>query len=118
MNPEDKPGMQTIDVPGIEHVYGFQRDLASSGYTTAMLNRGESPLKGEEPGLPELLRNVVGCDVVPLTIQTPFLDERGEGIGDSGAQPHPRGDRTHGPGELTWERELFRPGCLPGQAPP
>jgi hypothetical protein len=35
MNPEYKTEMQTIDVPGIEHVYGFQRDLASSGYTIA-----------------------------------------------------------------------------------
>jgi hypothetical protein len=60
MNPEYKTEMQTIDVPGIEHVYGFQRDLASSGYTTAMLNRGESPLKGEGPGLEELLRTVAG----------------------------------------------------------
>jgi len=106
------------DVPTVEHVYGFQRDSASSGYTIAMLNRGESPLKGEEPGLPDLLGKVAGCDAVPLTIQTLFLDERGEGIGESGAQPHPRGDRAHGPGELARDGELFRPGCLPGQAPP
>jgi UDP-N-acetyl-D-mannosaminuronic acid dehydrogenase len=26
-----------------------------------MLNRGESPLKGEEPGLEELLKKVVGA---------------------------------------------------------
>ncbi|MEI6795676.1 MAG: hypothetical protein WCK39_02315, partial [Methanomassiliicoccales archaeon] len=39
------------DVPQYERVYGFQRDSASSGYKIAMLNRGESPLKGEEPGL-------------------------------------------------------------------
>jgi len=31
------------DVPHVEHVYGFQRDSASSGYKIAMLNRGESP---------------------------------------------------------------------------
>jgi UDP-N-acetyl-D-mannosaminuronic acid dehydrogenase len=43
------------DVPHFEHVYGFQRDSASSGYKINMLNRGESPLKGEEPGLEELL---------------------------------------------------------------
>ena len=30
------------DVPHIEHVYGFQRDSASSGYKIAMLNRGVS----------------------------------------------------------------------------
>ena len=56
-----------------------------------MLNRGESPLKGEEPGLEELLRKVVGagkfsctadfskiaeCDAVTLAIQTPFLDKK------------------------------------------
>ena len=40
-------------------VYGFQRDSKSSGHKVAMLNRGESPLKGEEPGLEELLNKVV-----------------------------------------------------------
>jgi UDP-N-acetyl-D-mannosaminuronic acid dehydrogenase len=79
------------DAPGIEHVYGFQRDSASSGYKIAMLNRGESPLKGEEPGLEELLGKVVGagkfsctpdfskvaeCDAVTLAIQTPFKDKK------------------------------------------
>ena len=79
------------DVPGVEHVYGFQRDSASSGYKIAMLNRGKSPLKGEEPGLEELLTKVVGagkfsctadfskiaeCDAVTLAIQTPFLDKK------------------------------------------
>jgi UDP-N-acetyl-D-mannosaminuronic acid dehydrogenase len=79
------------DVAGVEHVYGFQRDSASSGYKIAMLNRGESPLKGEEPGLPDLLGKVVGagkfsctsdfakvaeCDAVTLAIQTPFLDKK------------------------------------------
>ncbi|RQD84138.1 MAG: nucleotide sugar dehydrogenase [Methanocalculus sp. MSAO_Arc2] len=77
------------DIPGIEHVYGFQRDSTTSGYKIAMLNRGESPLKGEEPGLEPLLRKVVDagtfsctpdftkiadCDAVCLAIQTPFLD--------------------------------------------
>ena len=38
---------------------GFQRDSPSSGYKIAMLNRGESPMKGEEPGLAELLKKVV-----------------------------------------------------------
>jgi UDP-N-acetyl-D-mannosaminuronic acid dehydrogenase len=79
------------DAPGIEHVYGFQRDSASSGYKIAMLNRGESPLKGEEPGLEDLLGKVVGagkfsctadfskiaeCDAVTLAIQTPFKDKK------------------------------------------
>lgn len=73
-----------------ERVYGFQRDSPSSGYKIAMLNRGESPLKGEEPGLEELLKKVVaagkfqctsdfskiaGLDAVTLSIQTPFLNK-------------------------------------------
>ncbi|RQD80010.1 MAG: nucleotide sugar dehydrogenase, partial [Methanocalculus sp. MSAO_Arc1] len=77
------------DIPGITHVYGFQRDSKTSGYKIAMLNRGESPLKGEEPGLEPLLKKVVStgtfsctpdftkiadCDAVTLAIQTPFLN--------------------------------------------
>jgi hypothetical protein len=31
MNPEYEKEMQTIDVPGIEHVYGFQRNSPLSG---------------------------------------------------------------------------------------
>ena len=77
------------DAPEFESVLGFQRDSASSGYKIAMLNRGESPLRGEEPGLEDLLGKVVGagkfrctsdfskiaaCDAVTLAIQTPFLD--------------------------------------------
>ncbi len=76
--------------PAIERVYGFQRDSPSSGYKIAMLNRGESPLKGEEPGLEELLKKVVSAgkfrctsdfskiadlDAVTLSIQTPFLNK-------------------------------------------
>ena len=64
--------------------------LAVFGYKIAMLNRGESPLKGEEPGLEELLGTVVraqkfpctsdfsliaGLDAVTLSIQTPFLNK-------------------------------------------
>ncbi len=79
------------DVPQVAHVYGFQRDSASSGYKIAALNRGESPLKGEEPGLPDLLEKVVSagkfsctsdfskiseCDAVTLAIQTPFADPK------------------------------------------
>lgn len=78
------------DSPGFSHVYGFQRDSASSGYKIAMLNRGESPLKGEEPGLEDLLKKVVaegkfactsdfskiaGLDAVTLSIQTPFKNK-------------------------------------------
>ncbi|NLM30136.1 MAG: nucleotide sugar dehydrogenase, partial [Methanomicrobiales archaeon] len=79
------------DAPEFEFVRGFQRDSPSSGYKIAMLNRGESPLKGEEPGLEELLSRVVGagkfrctpdfseiaeCDAVTLAIQTPFKDPK------------------------------------------
>jgi nucleotide sugar dehydrogenase len=77
--------------PHFEHVYGFQRDSASSGYKINMLNRGESPLKGEEPGLKSCSEKVVGagkfsctadfskiaeCDAVTLAIQTPFKDKK------------------------------------------
>jgi UDP-N-acetyl-D-mannosaminuronic acid dehydrogenase len=79
------------NAPGFESVRGFQRDSPSSGYKVAMLNRGESPLKGEEPGLDDLLGRVVGagkfrctsdfsqiaeCDAVTLAIQTPFKDQK------------------------------------------
>jgi len=78
------------DAPQFDHVTGFQRDSPSSGYKIAMLNRGESPLKGEEPGLEDLLKKVVaakkfqctsdfskiaGLDAVTLSIQTPFLNK-------------------------------------------
>jgi UDP-N-acetyl-D-mannosaminuronic acid dehydrogenase len=77
------------DIPKIEHVWGFQRVSKSSGYKIEMLNRGESPLKGEEPGIEDLLRKVVEAgtfcctddfsriaevDAVTLAIQTPFLN--------------------------------------------
>lgn len=78
------------DSPQYEHVFGFQRESASSGYKIAMLNRGESPLRGEEPGLEELLGKVVkakkfectsdfskiaSLDAITLSIQTPFLNK-------------------------------------------
>lgn len=79
------------DAPEFAKVYGFQRDSKSSGYKIAMLNAGESPLKGEEPGLEDLIGTVVSagkfactsdfsqiaeCDAVTLAIQTPFLDPK------------------------------------------
>lgn len=79
------------DSPKFEKVLGFQRASASSGYKVDMLNRGESPLKGEEPGLEELLSKVVKAgkfectsdfsrisdvDAVTLAIQTPFADSK------------------------------------------
>src|SRR5512136_376932 len=96
------------DSPAFERVYGFQRESPTSGYKIAMLNRGESPLKGEEPGLEELLAKVVAAgkfsctsdfskirdlDAVTLSIQTPFLNKEDllpdfsalkEGIGQVG----------------------------------
>ena len=53
------------DSPGFEKVYGFQRDSRTSGYKIAMLNRGESPLKGEESGLADLLKKVVADQIFP-----------------------------------------------------
>jgi UDP-N-acetyl-D-mannosaminuronic acid dehydrogenase len=68
-------------------VIGFQRNSPSSGYKIGMLNRGENPLKGDEPDLGEMLAKVVaggtfrcssdfslvsGMDAVTLAIQTPF----------------------------------------------
>lgn len=87
------------DAPAFDRVYGFQRDSASSGYKIRMLNAGESPLKGEEPGLEDLIAKVVGkgskingssvkfictsdfskiaeCDAVTLAIQTPFANPK------------------------------------------
>lgn len=79
------------DLPSVEHVYGFQRESPTSGHKIAALNRGENPMRGEEPGLADLLRKVVSagkftctpdfrkvaeCDAVTLAIQTPFADPR------------------------------------------
>jgi UDP-N-acetyl-D-mannosaminuronic acid dehydrogenase len=77
--------------PSFEKVYGFQRASRTSGYKIDMLNKGESPLKGEEPGLEDLLKRVVAekkfactsdfsriaeLDAVTLSIQTPFLNKK------------------------------------------
>lgn len=77
--------------PRFERVYGFQRASATSGYKIDMLNRGKNPLRGEEPGLDDLIRRVVDAgkfsctadyskiallDAVTLSIQTPFLDPK------------------------------------------
>jgi UDP-N-acetyl-D-mannosaminuronic acid dehydrogenase len=79
------------DSKRFKFVLGFQRDSATSGYKIEMLNRGESPLKGEEPGLEELINKVVNAnkfrctadfsrikevDAVTLAIQTPFLSAK------------------------------------------
>lgn len=91
-------GMGYVGIPSAmlfanayDFVWGFQRDSGSSGYKIEMLNRGECPLKGKEPGLDDLIRKVVGenkfrctsdlskisgVDAVTLAIQTPFLNAR------------------------------------------
>ncbi len=75
------------DIPVIQHVFGFQRDSSTSGYKINLLNRGQNPLVGEEPGLSDVLKSVVAagkfsctsdfsllssCDAVTIAIQTPF----------------------------------------------
>jgi len=72
-------------------VIGFQRNSLSSGYKISMLNQGDLPLKGEEPGLADMLKHVVNngtfecssdfsrfseCDAITLAIQTPFLNPK------------------------------------------
>ena len=87
------------DAPEFDQVYGFQRASKSSGYKIDMLNAGVSPLKGEEPGLEDLIAKVTGidgnensgkpkftctsdfskiaeCDAVTLAIQTPFANPK------------------------------------------
>lgn len=79
------------DSPALDLAVGFQRDSKTSGYKIDMLNRGESPLKGDEPGLEDLIKKVVGegkfkctsdfsmiseMDAVTLSIQTPFKDPK------------------------------------------
>ena len=83
--------MLLADAPNVEIVWGFQRQSATSGYKIDMLNRGECPLKGEEPGLDALVKKVVDAgkfrctsdfsrvadvDAVTLSIQTPFADPK------------------------------------------
>ncbi len=79
------------DADEFDLVLGFQRASSTSGYKIDMLNRGESPLKGNEPGLEELLKKVVNAgkfrctsdfssiskmDAVTLAIQTPFANPK------------------------------------------
>jgi UDP-N-acetyl-D-mannosaminuronic acid dehydrogenase len=79
------------DADEFDSVIGFQRASSTSGFKIEMLNRGESPLKGNEPGLEELLKKVVNAgkfectsdfsriselDAVALAIQTPFSNPR------------------------------------------
>ncbi len=90
-------GMGYVGIPSavlfaekFDFVWGFQRYSQSSGYKIQMLNDGISPLKGEEPGLEDLIGNVRSAekfectsdfskirkaDAVTLAIQTPFKDK-------------------------------------------
>jgi UDP-N-acetyl-D-mannosaminuronic acid dehydrogenase len=76
--------------PDYKHVYGFQRESRLSGYKIGMLNGGESPIKGEEPDLSRLLKevvskgkfsctsdfsNIAGLDAVTVAIQSPFINK-------------------------------------------
>ncbi|CAG0961079.1 partial GDP-mannose 6-dehydrogenase, partial [Methanosarcinales archaeon] len=58
-------GMGYVGIPSavlfaekFDFVWGFQRASQSSGYKIEMLNNGISPLKGEEPGLEDLIKKV------------------------------------------------------------
>lgn len=79
------------DASCFSKVLGFQRNSKSSSYKIDMLNRGESPLKGEEPGLEDLISKVVKAgkfectsdfsriselDAVTLAVQTPFANPK------------------------------------------
>lgn len=79
------------DVPGFE-VIGVQRRSKRSGWKIDALNRGECPIGGDEPGLPELIKRVVlekktfrvtddisvvkDADAILIDVQTP-TDEKG-----------------------------------------
>lgn len=120
------------DSPEFDHVLGFQRDSPTSGYKIEMLNNGESPLKGEEPGLEELLKKVVSAgkfectpdfsriselDAVTLAIQTPFKDPK-DLLPDFGALID--GIRNAGkymkPGTLVVLESTITPGTTAGMA--
>jgi len=73
------------DVPG-HKVIGVQRRSERSGWKIDVLNRGESPFEGDEPGLAELIARVVekgtfhvtddisvcqDADVILIDVQTP-----------------------------------------------
>ena len=86
-------GMGYVGIPSAvafaqvyDKVWGFQRLSESSGHKIAQLNKGIYQLKGEEPELPDLLKEVVTsgkfvctsdmsklseCDAITITVQTP-----------------------------------------------
>jgi len=75
---------------GYDFVWGFQRDSVPSGYKIDMLNKGECPISGKEPGLQELIKKVVqeekfrctsnmirigDVDAVTIAVDTAFQDK-------------------------------------------
>ncbi len=120
------------DVQKFDLVLGFQRASSSSGYKIDMLNKGECPLKGNEPGLEELLSKVVKAekfkctsdfskisemDAVALAIQTPFANPKdlepdfgalNEGIRNAGKYLQP--------GMLVVLESTITPGTTDGMA--
>jgi UDP-N-acetyl-D-mannosaminuronic acid dehydrogenase len=97
-----------------------------------MLNRGESPLKGEEPGLEELIKKVVDgnkfrctsdfskiseLDAVTLSIQTPFKDPK-DLIPDFGAliDGLKLAGKYISPGALVVLESTITPGTTDGMA--
>ena len=97
-----------------------------------MLNRGESPLKGEEPGLEALIKKVVDAgkfrctsdfskigelDAVTLAIQTPFKDPK-DLVPDFGAliEGLKMAGRHMSPGALVVLESTITPGTTLGMA--
>ena len=77
------------DVDGLE-VTGIQRRSTRSGWKIEALNSGKSPIEGDEPGLDELLKRVIGkgtfvatddftvlkdMDIILIDVQTPTDSE-------------------------------------------
>jgi len=71
-------------------VSGLQRDSVTSGHKIGMLNNGECPLDGREPGLKELIariaknnkfvctsdmKKISEVDAVTIAVETPFRDK-------------------------------------------
>jgi UDP-N-acetyl-D-mannosaminuronic acid dehydrogenase len=124
--------MLFADCKSVEHVYGFQRNSGTSGYKIDMLNSGKSPLKGEEPGLEDLIEKVVGAgkfsctsdfsgiadvDAVTLAIQTPFKDPK-DLIPDFGAliEGLKQAGKYISPGALVVLESTITPGTTGGMA--
>ncbi|MFW9921222.1 MAG: nucleotide sugar dehydrogenase, partial [Candidatus Thorarchaeota archaeon] len=62
------------DVDGFD-VTGLQRRSQRSGWKIDVLNKGESPFEGNEPGLDELLQRVVSKGTFRVTDNTEILSE-------------------------------------------